>query len=228
MPWVSGNSKSRAKRIRSGRRTKSTKKNRYTVTVPKSITGGFAPRLKCNLVYCDVYGATAATGSDIRQYNLNSIFDPDRSGTGHQPMGHDQLGQIYNRYRVNSCTVTVHWTLTGANGAVMALLGNNTTSGFTNYTDMLEQQDCKSRAIIEFTPGAKIRKKYYLPKILGVTKTEYSGSDRHQAIFGATPTELAILHVGTADTRSASFTYAYFIKMVYNCEFFDTIEVAQS
>jgi len=33
-------------------------------------------------------------------FNLNSIFDPDRTGTGHQPYGHDTFQTLYNRYRV--------------------------------------------------------------------------------------------------------------------------------
>lgn len=44
----------------------------------------------------------AAGGIATYQFRLNSINDPDLTGTGHQPMGHDQWAQYYNHYVVLS------------------------------------------------------------------------------------------------------------------------------
>jgi len=49
----------------------------------------------------------SATASDTRVYSVNSIFDPDQTGIGHQPMFRDNYAAIYSTYRVNYSTVTV-------------------------------------------------------------------------------------------------------------------------
>lgn len=43
--------------------------------------------------------------STLFKYRLDSIFDPDEGGGGHQPMGHDQWAALYKRYRVTKCVV---------------------------------------------------------------------------------------------------------------------------
>lgn len=53
--------------------------------------------------YVDSLSHTVANipGSNQRYiFRANSIFDPDYTGTGHQPMGHDQWNQFYDDYIV--------------------------------------------------------------------------------------------------------------------------------
>lgn len=40
-------------------------------------------------------------------FRANSIHDPDYTGIGHQPYGHDTYASIYNHYNVRSSTITV-------------------------------------------------------------------------------------------------------------------------
>lgn len=40
-------------------------------------------------------------------FRANSIFDPDFTGTGHQPMGRDQWATFYNNYTVIGSKITV-------------------------------------------------------------------------------------------------------------------------
>ena len=40
-----------------------------------------------------------------QSFNLNSLYDPDRTGTGHQPYGFDALSVAYTRYKVWGCWV---------------------------------------------------------------------------------------------------------------------------
>lgn len=42
-------------------------------------------------------------------FRCNSIFDPDQSGVGHQPMGHDEYAQFYNNYTVIGSKITVRF-----------------------------------------------------------------------------------------------------------------------
>lgn len=46
-------------------------------------------------------------------FRTNSIFDPDYTGIGHQPFGHDQYAAIYAHYRVKSARIVMTPTITG-------------------------------------------------------------------------------------------------------------------
>lgn len=45
--------------------------------------------------------------SGIYQYKVNSIWDPDLTGAGGQPLGRDTWASIYNYYKVLECNVHV-------------------------------------------------------------------------------------------------------------------------
>jgi len=59
--------------------------------------------------YCDNFNlACTAAGSIGKQYmRLNSLYDPDQTGTGHQTYWNTQFAQIYNRYVVLGSKMTV-------------------------------------------------------------------------------------------------------------------------
>ncbi len=46
----------------------------------------------------------------LRQHNIraNGLFDPDQTGTGHQPRGFDQWSNFYDNYVVTSSRITIH------------------------------------------------------------------------------------------------------------------------
>ena len=65
-----------------------------------------AQRYITSMKYSQTFTISSALGA-VQRFNLNNIYDPDRTGVGHQPYGYDQLGAIYNRYRVIAC----HWAI---------------------------------------------------------------------------------------------------------------------
>jgi hypothetical protein len=62
-------------------------------------------------------------------FTANGLFDPDITGTGHQPMGFDQLMLMYNQYTVIKSKISVT-TYSGTSSAVRAgvYLSPDTTS----------------------------------------------------------------------------------------------------
>lgn len=82
--------------------------------VPGRISGlsrqdfGFPDRLKTKLHYCDVVQLAASAGNPgLWEFRMNSLFDPDFTGTGHQPQWFDQLASVYLYYKVTSSKITV-------------------------------------------------------------------------------------------------------------------------
>ena len=64
------------------------------------------------LKYSDTVEIDPGAGGAASHYffSCNSIFDPDRSSTGHQPFGFDHYASVYNHYTVLSSVCTVTFT----------------------------------------------------------------------------------------------------------------------
>jgi len=69
---------------------------------------GFPDRLVVKLRYDDIKQLTMTSGAlGLLQFNMNSIFDPDITGTGHQPMYFDQYCAMYDHYTVLKSMIKV-------------------------------------------------------------------------------------------------------------------------
>jgi len=80
--------------------------------MPKSIGGfrdfGFPDSLVVRLKYNEVYTLTSTAGSIAKQvFRANSLFDPDFTNVGHQPMYYDQLSALYANYTVLGSKIRV-------------------------------------------------------------------------------------------------------------------------
>lgn len=67
---------------------------------------------RCKLLYTDgvLLATSAGVGFTTYSFRANSLFDPDYTGTGHQPYRYDQLATIYQKYRVVSSKITVNFS----------------------------------------------------------------------------------------------------------------------
>lgn len=154
------------------------------VTIPRNIPHGFNTNYTVRLTYADVtnhtFSAIASSGS--KYWSLNSIYDPDASGGGHQPMMRDLWASQYDYYTVLACHYHIEvyncsndnigWTVVGTNlqrvsGCVVTLIPTTNASDITNAATgyiypAVEMKNTQSKALwpeglIEFngtlTPG---------------------------------------------------------------------------
>lgn len=66
----------------------------------------FYTKLRYNEAHTFSASGTANFASSYK-FNLSSIYDPNFSGVGHQPMGRDELMNIYEKYTVVGAKITV-------------------------------------------------------------------------------------------------------------------------
>ncbi len=75
-------------------------------------------------------------------FSCNGAFDPDVSGTGHQPMGFDQMMLLYEQYTVVASTISVTFISAGGAGRVGILLSPDTSAG-ADPSKLVENGLCK-------------------------------------------------------------------------------------
>jgi len=179
------------------------------------------------------YAATLVTNG-VGQYilNMNSLFDPDRTGIGHQPYGFDVLSTLYNRYRVTGCK----WRIQNPTGAVgsaiiLATVPNNDASlAFADTGVMLENPRCKYVIQNPGAPVTSLRGSLSMPTLTGRTKAQYMADDRYQSDVTTSPAELALLYVQTFNslTGVALGGIGFTITLEFSAEWFDLKHIVQS
>ena len=222
-------------RLRYRARRMNRMKKRSTVVVNRALSP-FAQRYICKMKYATQVTNTGPGGAGWSTYrfNLNSIYDPDQTGLGHQPYGHDTLQSLYNRYRVIKCNYTISAISTGGTSGnqytVVAALPANEVHSISRIEDAQETPKCK---FITQAPnsGLKILKgSVYLPSLMGRSKAQYMADDRYQATYGTSPNELAILNIyaGLLNGAAETITTQLNIVLEYVVESFDFKVLPQS
>lgn len=97
------------------RRRKYVNKKRKTISYTQKAVG--PPSMIRKLRYADRISIDpGASGvATTHSFVANGLFDPDLTGTGHQPMGFDQLMPLYDHYKVIGSKITVQFL--GPNGS---------------------------------------------------------------------------------------------------------------
>lgn len=129
-------------------------------------------------------------------FNLTSLFDPNFTGVGHQPIGFDQIMPMYDHYTVIGARARVIFTNTDDIHSQIALLqlkdsttvSTNTTeaieNGMTRYTVLSAQDGNKNTQTLTINFSSK---KFFSRNPLS--------SDKNQGTISSSPAEGAFLHV---------------------------------
>lgn len=219
------------KRRFSRRRRLFRRRSRRTTNILRTIQP-FAPRSIVTLKYCESFTITTntATSTGLYKFNLNSIYDPDRTGVGHQPYGFDQYAQLYNRYRVISTSYSLHAVNSTNYMQVVAYPSNDDLT--YDYIDVVkERPSCKYRVQAPNSPVTPLRGKVYIPTLMGRTPAQYKSDDRYASLCSTSPDELAILHFYFSDANtgiSSTLTTALNVVLKYRVEFYDLKTQSQS
>lgn len=201
---------------------------RKTVNVNRALTP-IPQRYITKMKYSSVLATDASLGS--YKMNLNSIYDPDFTGGGHQPYGFDQLAALYNRYRVIACGYRIQLAVVSTASSIM-LTAMPSNQNVTAGTGSEIRENPRAKYIVQ-NPGASavvLSGKSYLPSLVGRNKAQYMADDRYQALVTANPSEDAFLNIQTfsPSTDVPLGSVAVQVVMEYTVEFFDMKALGQS
>lgn len=176
------------------------------------------------------YSTTFTIGSltPVYRFNLNSLYDPDQTSTGHQPYGFDQMAALFNRYRVYGVSYQVQGYQFNNPIRIGCVASNDSTSP-SNLATLIELP--RSKSAIQVNGGAPVKLTGYvnLPSLTGRTKAQYMADDRYQATNNSNPQEALILNVMAQSlSDSALESCTMLVTLNFHCEWFDPIVFASS
>jgi hypothetical protein len=208
---------------------KRSNRNANYTTYTNGVFGFIAPRKLVELRYEDfvTVGNLATTTANQYIFRLGSIFDPDRTGAGHQPYGHDTLALLYNRYRVNRVSYQIEFP-SNADTLIYAVVPvNGSLQAVTTLADfdLACEVPYSTHAMTGFagTPNAVLTGVIDLAQLNGAKRIEYETDDRFQAMFGSNPTEVIDLNVLTYNPATSMQAVRFHIQMKFFIEVYDPI-----
>ncbi len=183
------------------KRKKYSKRGPSTAVMPR-VRGPVPKALVVHLKY--VQGGVSSSSNNVigeyisQGFNTNSIYDPNGTGIGHQPRFHDQWANIYRKYYVRRCTITVriHNTNT-TNDAGGYLFTEHRTTGepqkltvtASSAVNVERAQSSNECTVTRFRSPSSGQTYWWSKKFSFVPAFAMHGRDKHDntGLFGANP-----------------------------------------
>lgn len=164
------------------------------------------------------------TGTDT-VFSLNGVFDPEVSGTGHQPREYDVWAALYGKYRVMRVLVRGEVRQRASHGIEVSLIPTNSATAMTS-TQIPQELP---RAVHCGTTGSNqpvvhFRQVFKPNEILGMTMRQYLDNEDTAAAVGSNPGEQPYLHLWAQQLDSATvLDCEYYLELEYDVEWYDRI-----
>lgn len=213
-----------------------TKRRRVTPTLVRArggIARGINPlphNLKTRLAYNQrvTLTAGAADGTARHVFCASSLYDPDQTGSGHQPMGFDQLMPMYDHYVVLGSKITARFYAPVAiQPARVGISGQPVLTG-REAEEYMEQGDGKSAAL-GFYSNVPVVTNFYSPlKHMG--SDDPANQTKLQGSVSSNPTDNWFFHVWAHAIDAAAITTGIIadVTIEYLVQFIEPQQLAQS
>lgn len=227
------------------RRAAAVKLRRLNANDPLSATSRFGSllgkSLHCRLRYGDsnvTLSPNAAIASNYI-FSANDVYNPDRSQTGHQPRGFDQLMALYDHFIVRGARISVTFSPQNSGRWNNSTTGNTSpsTSAYVwpyivgikisddvtpsnTHIDLLESRYTTYTSMTNVSDGKKLEMNVNPLTFLGYPKK--SSDDALKGGVASSPSEGCFFHVfsllpdandGTASIR-ATVTIDYYVEFI--------------
>lgn len=219
-------------RKRRARRRRTLPKRNRRVNRHSAYAGSILPSKKnFTFKYVDSIEGLSIIGSPIASHSFraNSLFDPDFTGAGHQPLGFDQIKTMYEEFHVIGCKIkaTLYSATTNGDALLFFIIpsaANNINANFLIASDIMEYPAARWTIIkAGDTDGydrnipKTITHQMNVPKFLG-KRGGYLASAVDKCTASANPTEQCAFIVGIASmnnlTNAQSISFSTEIEYI--------------
>jgi hypothetical protein len=149
---------------------------------------------------------------------VNGLYDPDVTGTGHQPMGFDEMMIYYNHYTVQRCTVQALFKGVSSTKMTVCLRQDASSAPITAIDRIVEI----GAGVVDYleigtTMGAtkRLALGFDIAKIQGVSRAALTADTSLRGTATANPSELTYCHVQVWDAAAQTGTVNVDIVMEF-------------
>lgn len=227
---------------------KTKRKVNKPINISKAVTKGpfkryddndpFPPVFMCKMTYVDSNtlstGVAGVFGTE-QVFRLNSLFDPNFTGTGRQPYCYDQITPLYRYYQVFGVNIEIIANDPSADAIVIGAIiqPSNATVSLTGrgIDEVKEKPMCITFPLNNTGSQTAKREQYMaLHVIEGINKVQYmAGQSDYSSAVGTSPTKNPYLRLALASDRSnAGDSCIVRVKLTFYTKFFDRITQGSS
>jgi len=195
---------------------------------------GFPKSLRTRLRYNESVNLTSTVGALAKYiFSMNGCYDPNTTGTGHQPLYFDQFSAVYNHYTVISSKATLIFTATNTDqNDELITIGTTLDDDATTATDintLCEMNTSKHSTISQLTGG--FNQRYFVcsfdcKKDLNINP--FDAASVAGAAYTANPSEETKLCLFGQSYAASTITVQVDVTIVYDVIFTEQHTPTQS
>jgi len=185
---------------------------------------GFPLKLQVRHKYVEQngIGTSAGAGLGTYQFRANGMYDPNHTGTGHQPLYFDQVNAVYDHFTVLRSYLKLTLTTVSAQPQRVAVfLNDDTTVTPSSMYNIEEQSSCK-KCIVSNAQSAQV---LYLA--FDAQKTfggNVLSNDNLQGSGSADPVEQTIFTIAAQAVDATQATDVMFVAEIVYTAIWDELK----
>jgi len=188
-----------------------------TMAIGREMPFGFPDKIVSKLRYVDLLTLSSTLGSIGKQaFRWNSTFDPDATGTGHQPLFRDTFASVYDQYAVVSAVAKVKFINTGVDPIRVGVVTDDDFTSSTTVNTLCEQfhgQHVMLPPMAGSLSSHTFTITWDCKKILSIDP--YT-SELYKTAVGSNPTEESYLHCWMSNSLAGTSVAYVDVELVQN------------
>lgn len=197
------------------------------------VPSGIPTQRRAYLRYCDVIEIPSNNGVLAGHiFRANSIYDPDETGIGHQPMGFDQWTGLFRHYCVVGAKISIQVKNNSGSisseqpSTVGVYLSDNNSVEYTTANGFIEAKRGQFRNI-QYHKQARMTTNFSAKKFFNITDIK-DNETRLGASITTNPSEMAYFVIWNQADGTGTTNIAFRVVIDYIVDFMEPKTISQS